>query len=615
MRIGTTDVMMALAAMTLAAVHAAENLPVPDKVACAVADKQAFQQPDRVHLSGWMGTRMEVSEKNRLVKIDTDRLLRSYRNRPSGSYDGEHIGKWLHAATLAWVNTGDAELRKKLDYTAAELVKCQLDDGYLGTYAKDHRWTEWDVWAHKYNLIGLLTYYQFTGNEAALNACRKMGDLLIATFPKEKSILDAGDIANDANMSTMSVLEPVVLLYRLTGDKRYLDFARYIVNSWDEPRGPAIIKSLLTVKQVNKIATGKAYQLLSVLVGVCELARVTGDREMLQAALNAWQDIVDKRLYITGASSYRELFRDEFDLPNVSDVGENCVTVTWIQFNAQLLRLTGEARFAEQLERVVLNQLFGAQKPDGSAWGYYTQMEGKKPYTSTLDGQCCLSIGPRGLALIPTFAASVDADGVVMNLYDAGTARLTLRDGKPDSLTAETIYPSDGKIVITVDTESAAPFAFKARIPAWCRELTVKVNGKAVQVDTGKDGYSSIKRKWTKGDKVELNFKLEARVIVGDHKNEGKVAVMYGPLVLAADESLLGSNGLPLSDISLSTDLAALAIAPEPAPDAMKSWPRAQVFRINAISHGKPKEIRLIPFADAGSIGGNYKVWQSQYAH
>jgi len=601
--------MIAIAAMTLAAAHAAGKLPVPDKVVFAIPDKQDFQQPDCVHLSGWIGSRMDASEKNRLVKIDTDRLLRSYRNRPSGSYDGEHIGKWLHAATLAWVNTGDAELRKKLDYTAAELVKCQLDDGYLGTYAKDHRWTEWDVWAHKYNLIGLLTYYQFSGNEAALNACRKMGDLLIATFPKEKSILDAGDIANDANMSTMSVLEPVVLLYRLTGDKRYLDFARYIVNSWDEPHGPAIIKSLLTVKQVNKIATGKAYQLLSVLVGVCDLARVTGDREMLQAALNAWQDIVDKRLYITGASSYIEVFHDEFDLPNVHDVGENCVTVTWIQFNAQLLRLTGEARFAEQLERVLLNQLFGAQKPDGSAWAYYTQMEGKKPYTSSLDGQCCLSSGPRGLALIPTFAASVDADGVVMNLYDAGAAKLTLRDGKPVSLTTETIYPSDGKIVITVDTESKEAFAFKARIPAWCRESSVKVNGKAMKADTGKDGYAVIRRKWTKGDKVELNFKLEPRVIIGDHMNEGKVAVMYGPLVLAADEALLGTRGLPLSDISLSTDLAALAIAPEPAPDAMKSWPHARVFHVNAISHGKPKDISLVPFADAGSLGGNYKVW------
>ncbi|MEI6604142.1 MAG: beta-L-arabinofuranosidase domain-containing protein [Verrucomicrobiota bacterium] len=609
MRIGTTDVMMAFAAMTLAAVHAAEKLPVPEKVACAIADMQAFQQPDLVHLTGWMGTRIDASEKNRLVKIDTDRLLRSYRNRPSGSYDGEHIGKWLHAATLAWVNTGDAELRKKLDYTAAELAKCQLEDGYLGTYAKDHRWTEWDVWAHKYNLIGLLTYYQFTGNEAALNACRKMGDLLIATFPKEKSILDAGDIANDANMSTMSVLEPVVLLYRLTGEKRYLDFARYIVNSWDEPHGPAIIKSLLTVKQVNKIATGKAYQLLSVLVGVCDLARVTGDREMLQAALNAWQDIVDKRLYITGASSYIEVFHEEFDLPNLHDVGENCVTVTWIQFNAQLLRLTGEARFAEQLERVLLNQLLGAQKPDGTAWAYYTQMEGKKPYTSSLDGQCCLSSGPRGLALIPTFAASVDADGVVMNLYDAGTAKLTLRNGKSVVLTTDTNYPSDGKIVIAVDTTSAAAFAIKLRIPAWCRESTVMVNGKAVQVDTGKDGYAAIKRTWAKGDKVELNFKLEPRVIVGDHMNEGKVAVMYGPLVLAADEALLGTRGLPLSDISLSTDLAALALAPEPAPEAMKSWPHAQVFHVNAISRGKPKDIRLVPFADAGSLGGSYKVW------
>ena len=113
----------------------------------------------------------------------------------------------------------------------------------------------------------------------------------------------------------------------------------------------------------------------------------------------------------------------------MANVGETCVTVTWLQFNAQLLRLTGEARFAEQLEHVVLNQLFGAQRCDGSAWGYYVQMEGKKPYSSTLDGHCCLSSGPRGVALIPTFAVSTDADGVVVNLYDAGTAKLNLRDG------------------------------------------------------------------------------------------------------------------------------------------------------------------------------------------
>jgi DUF1680 family protein len=155
------------------------------------------------------------------------------------------------------------------------------------------------------------------------------------------------------------------------------------------------------------------------------LVKIDTER-LLEACRNSWRDIVDHRLYLTGAASYGEHFYDDYDFPNVGNVGETCVTVTWLQFNAQLLRVTGEARFAEQLERVVLNQLFGAQKPDGSGWGYYVQMEGKKPYSSTLDGHCCLSSGPRGVALIPTFATSVDAEGVVVNLYDAGTAKLKL---------------------------------------------------------------------------------------------------------------------------------------------------------------------------------------------
>ena len=130
--------------------------PVPDKIPCAVRDVQDFQIPDRVQLSasGMIGSRIAKNEANRLVKIDTDRLMEGYRKRPGRqTWDGEHIGKWLHAATLAWVNTGDPALREKLDSTVAELMKCQLEDGYLGTYLDKDRWTEWDVWAHKYNLI------------------------------------------------------------------------------------------------------------------------------------------------------------------------------------------------------------------------------------------------------------------------------------------------------------------------------------------------------------------------------------------------------------------------------------------------------------------------------
>jgi DUF1680 family protein len=594
--------------------------PVPDKLACAIQDRQAFQDPDRLQLKGWMGARILANETNRLVKIDTERLLEGYRKRPGRqSWDGEHVGKWLHAATLAWVNTGDPALREKLDTTVVELLKCQMPDGYLGTYLEKDRWTAWDVWAHKYNLIGLITYMRYTGNMEPLPACQRMADLLERTFgdtPGKRDIIPAGE---HVGMAPTSVLEPMVLLYRLTGEPRHLEFCQYLLRAWEQPNGPKIISTLLKAKRVDKVANGKAYEMLSCLNGALEYYRtVGGDRRILDACLNAWQDIVDKRLYITGAASHGEHFHDDFDLPNVANVGETCVTTTWIQFNAQLLRLTGEARFAGQLEHVVLNQLFGAQRCDGSGWGYYVQMEGRKPYSSTLDGHCCLSSGPRGVALIPTFAISTDAGGAVVNLYDAGTARVRLADGTPLTIVTDTGFPGNGRVVLTVDPAKARKFAVKVRLPAWSRTSSVKVNGKVAEMKPGADGYLALLRKWSRGDKVELQFTMEPRVIAGDHMNEGKAAVLYGPLVLAADEGLLGADASGIGTVALAAvDVSILGVTPEPAPQGFRSWPGAQVFRVNAVARkptdklkaGAPLEIRLVPFAEAGGTGTPYKVW------
>jgi uncharacterized protein len=594
--------------------------PVPDKISCAVADRQAFTQPDQLRLTGWIGGRIEANEAGRLAKIDTDRLLEGFRKRPGRqSYDGEHVGKWLHAATLAWVNTGDPALREKLDHTAAELIKCQQEDGYLGTYLEKDRWTEWDVWAHKYNLIGLITYMRYTGNLEPLPACRRMGDLLCTTFGDESGKRDLIKAGWHVGLAPTSVLEPMVLLYRLTGEQRYLGFCKYILRSWEQPNGPKVISTLLTLKRVDKVGNGKAYEMLSCLNGALEYYRTVGtDPNILEACLNAWQDVVKNRLYITGAASYGELFHDDFDLPNVANVGETCVTVTWIQFNAQLLRLTGEARFAEQLEHVVLNQLFGAQKCDGTAWGYYVEMEGKKPYTSSLDGQCCLSSGPRGIALIPTFAASTDGSGVVMNFYDAGTAKLSLNDHTVVTLVTETRYPAEEQIRITVGLAGEKEFTLKLRMPAWCRIPLVKVKGQPVAVTPGPDGYVAVRRSWKDGDQVELRFKLEPRIVVGDHKNNGKLAVLYGPLVLAADSDLLGEQLKGIRAVAFaSADMAALGVTPEPAPEKFKTWSAAQVYRVNAIPRRTSKSgnavtsipICLVPFADAGAGGSDYRVW------
>jgi hypothetical protein len=358
--------------------------------------------------------------------------------------------------------------------------------------------------------------------------------------------------------------------------------------------------------------------MLSCLNGALEYYRTTGDEKILQACLNAWQDIVEHRLYPTGAASYREFFHGDYDLPSVSNVGETCVTVTWLQFNAQLLRLTGEARFAEQLERVVLNQLFGAQCPNGTAWGYYVQMEGKKPYSDNLYGHCCLSSGPRGVALIPTFAVTTDEDGVIVNLYDAGRARVNLHDGTTVTVITETLYPSEDKIRMTMQGFGKKEFGLKLRIPAWCKQYDVLVNNSSATTQKSPDGYELLRRTWQKGDQVQLRLKLEPHLLVGDHKNEDRVALMYGPLVLAADEALLTSGSVGLQNIGVSgPDLAKMKVTSETATGAYQTWPGARTFRIEGVERNssgtvagaKPVSVELVPFADAGATSSTYKVW------
>jgi hypothetical protein len=238
-------------------------------------------------------------------------------------------------------------------------------------------------------------------------------------------------------------------------------------------------------------------------------------------------------------------------------------------------------------------------------------MEGKKPYSDTLDGHCCLSSGPRGVALIPGFAVTTDAEGVVANLYDKGTAKLKLRDGAQVSLDMETRYPADGKVVISIGAGTTMSFALKVRVPEWCRESSISVNGTRAETTEAR-GYRVIQRNWSQGDKIELNFKLEPRLIVGEHSNQGRAALLYGPLVLAADESLLAETGQRLTSFVIrNTNLSEMAVSPEPATGAFKTWVGAQVFALNATARKSdtPVKLRLIPFAEAGGTGSKYKVW------
>jgi uncharacterized protein len=437
-----------------------------------VGDRFALVHPSVVRLHGFLGERCRKNAQARLLTKNEDELLRGFQQRPGKqAWVGEHVGKWLHATTLAWVYTGDAELRTKLDRVVAALLATQQADGYLGTYANDAHWAmgreqQWDVWVHKYNLLGLVTYAHYTGNAAALEAAKKIGDLLVATFGAQGQ-LDLNERSTHVGMASGSVLEPLMLLYRATNEPRYLDFARLIVQRWESEKGPKLISALSANAPIKATANAKAYEMLSCLVGLCELYRATGEAQYLNPVLNAWLDIANNQLLITGSGSSAEHWTDAKQyLSSVNDkVAETCVTVTWIQLNQQLLRLTGNARYADELEKTFYNHLAAAQHPDGAAWAYFTALDGKKPYQ--IEQNCCTSSGPRAWAMLPTFAYQTSDDGFVVNFFAPSTATLKLPNGKTVTIRQETNYPVSGRVALTVSVPEPLKFSLRVRVPVW----------------------------------------------------------------------------------------------------------------------------------------------------
>jgi len=572
-----------------------------------VSDRFSLVEPGAVKLSGLLGERCRKNERARLLTKDEDELLGGFQHRPGKqAWVGEHAGKWMHAATLAWAYTGDAELRAKLDRVAAALIATQQADGYLGTYADQSHWgmsknEQWDVWVHKYDLMGLVTYASYTGDKPALEAAKKIGDLLVQTFGRGGT-LDLNERSTHVGMASGSVLEPMVLLHHATGDARYLEFARYIVDHWEEGKGPRLVSTLTEKKSVKATANAKAYEMLSCLVGLCELYRATGEQRYLTPALNAWADVVGNQLLITGSGSSKEHWTEprQWLSETRANVAETCVTVSWIQLNQQLLRLTGEARFADELEKTFYNHLAAAQRPDGAAWSYFTALDGAKPYKA--EQNCCTSSGPRGWAMLPTFAYLRSDDGVVVNFFTPSTASIKLRNGESVTIKQETLYPADGRVAITVTVPKPTKFALRVRVPAWS-----SVAGLSAKPGT----YWLLRQTWSRTQTITLDFSLPVRVVPGEAANAGRLAVVRGPVVLAADERFNPSLS-PLSAVALASQRPELRISTRMHDaDGLPVYETEGVVMrdIEGRKAGERVTLRLSPFSSAGAEGTQFWVW------
>ena len=575
----------------------AADVTVQPVVKDAVQDRFVLAAFDQQKIDGLIGERMRVNLEGRLLHIDEKGLLEGFQQRPGKQvWIGEHAGKFLHAACDTWLYTHDSRLKTLMDRMARGLIAEQLADGYLGTYTDEKRWTAWDVWVHKYDLIGLLAYYQTTGYEPALTASRRIGDLLAKTFGNAPGQRDIIQSSTHVGMAATSVLEPMVMLYRYTGDKRHLDFCNYILRAWNQSNGPKIIPSLLDTGSVFKTANAKAYEMMSDLVGILELYRLTGNPQYLRVGQIAWNDISSKRLYITGTASSHEHFQDDFVLPgeDMADVGEGCATVTWLQMSWQLLRLTGDVKYAGEIERTIYNQLLGAQDPKNGNICYFTPMNGKKAPTPGIN--CCVSSEPRGISMLPQTIWGSLENGLAVLQYVPGQVSLRGFTWK-----SETRFPLDGKVSLSV-VEGNGHMPVSLRVPAWTASYRAKIGTDALH---GKPGeLLVIDRDWKPGDRIDIDMDMTVRVLPGGPSYPFSVAVQRGPQVLALEQSL--NPGV--ADLQIAGPRSTGVTLSDSASRLPATWLGKQAYAMDGVVAGRQRELILVPFADARS----YRVWMAK---
>ena len=571
-------------------------------VADRVADR--YVPADYHDIGGYLGYRLNVNLTKRLLQIDSATILSGFEHRPGAqTWIGEHVGKFLFSASKTYTYTHDPRLRQLMDAVAHTYIACQQPDGYLGTYLAKDRWTAWDVWAHKYAIIGLLNYYSVTGDTPALETAERAADLICTTFGDSSGKRDLMPAGEHEGLAPGSILEPMVDLYRYTNNPKYLAFCRYILRAFEQSNGPRIVSQLEKYGDVTQVGDAKAYEMLSCLLGIVKYYKLTGEQRYLAAAQTAWQDIATKRLYITGTASDHEIFRPAGDLKatNADDMGEGCVTVTWLQFNLALLSLTGDPKYTQEIERSVYNHLLAAENPQTGCVSYYTALLGAKPYRCDQGFSCCLSSIPRGISLIPeTIGGNIDNKFTVL-LYENGIARTTVpsADGSPVPLEVKsnTRFPSAGKVDFIITPARTAQFDIQFRVPEWSADFKATIGKEVYTASRGT--LLTIQRKWTPGEHVDITFGMPVEVLAGGPSYPNAVAIKRGPQVFAVDKGLN-----PGYDSTAKMKFAATPTMTDAAQALPDNWSWKEAFYLDA-----SKKWILVPFAEAGQDSANIAVW------
>ena len=550
---------------------------------------------------GLHGERINLLRQNRLnFMLAGEYLINGFENKPgSHPWQGEHIGKWLHSSILSiqnqtilnknadWRTEKLKNNKEKIDKLVNRLLATQLENGYMGTYAEENRFMKmlenksmsmvgsdmgflkfgWDVWTHRYNLYGLLTYEKYYPNKKVIDACRKMGDLLIEVFGEGKA--DITKYGTRQGISSMTILESIVMLYERTLDKKYLDFAEHLVKVSEQNSKLRLMGNMLERGSVVNSGDGKAYQLMANLLGYLRLYRCTGKEKYLTTVLNGWEQIKDKHILVSGGpwsrhtdyNGNKECFahKDAFHPEKI--FVEGCSDATWVQLNIHLHEFTGDSKYFNEAEQTIINEVYRHQDIDGYKFAYYTIPNENKTQHNPFY-HCCGSSEPRGMEMYSNNLVGTIDGALSINTLFPASIKLSDEFGG-GSMKISGNFPYTNKTTFNLNVDIKKKFKVEFRIPANSKLNAVLVNNKQVKYIKNNRGKYEINGSWKKGDMIDINyqFNLKAHEEIGE---EGKrwVAFSYGPLALA--EKLNSKNDFSIDRDKFNRMAGSKLVRPEP---------------------------------------------------
>jgi DUF1680 family protein len=482
-------------------------------------------------------------------------------------YSDSDVYKWIEAVGFA-LQSGDLpSLHADAQKIIKEIVAVQEPSGYLNTYyvqdrVQDRMTPDVQRWGHElYNLghmiQGAIAYYRATGERSLLEgSMRFVDDYLLPSFGP---VADKKPIFSGHPEIELALIE----LYRTTGEKKYLTLAGYILQGDERIKVPehAYVYHFCGIPFTSRThLEGHAVRAMYACCGATDYYMETGDEAYLKTLNVLWNDLVTSQMYVTGgvgARSQGEAFGDSYELPNFTAYGESCAAIGNMMWNWRMLAATGEARYADVVERALYNGINSGMSLDGTLYCYRNPLAfdpsgGDKIRNPWYDTTCCPPNLERTFASLPGYFYSTSRDGLYLHLYDNSQLDWHLEDGTGLKVVQNTKYPWGGMAEINVAPTKPTEFIFYLRIPGWSDGTQVEINGKPVPGATAGQ-YLALRRRWSSGDVINVKFNMTPQVIeanarvVDDYR---RVAVQRGPLVYCL-EQLDQPAGLPLYDLSL----------------------------------------------------------------